>query len=61
VSKFSVCGHNILDEDEVLPVLIRCAVCGSMALIGEHDYAVDITKLTDWAAAHKCPREMRVT
>lgn len=61
MSRFVVSGHDILNEDEVLPVLVRCTVCGSCALIGEHDYAVDVTELTDWAAGHECPRKLSVT
>jgi hypothetical protein len=50
-----VSGHDILNEDEVLPVLIRCTTCGHSALIGEHDYSANLTQLTSWAQDHGCP------
>lgn len=61
MNKFTVSGHDILNEDEVLPVEIRCWICGACALIGEHDYAVNLIELTDWATGHECPRTQSVT
>jgi hypothetical protein len=58
---FNACGHDILNEDEVLPVLLRCSTCGASALIGEHDYAVSLDELNDWAREHECPRGLSVT
>ena len=60
MSAFTITGHDILAEDEALPVLVRCSTCGSSALIGEHDYAEDLLEVTDWAAAHECPRTLTV-
>lgn len=59
--KFVVSGYNILDDDEVIPVEVRCPVCGSSAVMGEHDYGVFLDELNQWAAAHECPRNLRVT
>ena len=57
----TVCGHDILNEDEALPVLLRCSTCGHSALTGEHDYAVHLAELTSWAQAHECPRTLGVS
>ncbi len=57
----TVCGHDILNPDEALPVLLRCSVCGHSALIGEHDYSSHLTQLTAWAQSHECPRTLSVT
>lgn len=56
----TVSGHDILNPDEVLPVLLRCSVCGHSALIGERDYASHLTELKSWAQAHGCPRTLTV-
>jgi hypothetical protein len=61
VSKFVVQGYEILNEEEVLPVMVRCAVCGSCAVMGESGYATDLAKVADWAAGHECPRNQSVT
>ena len=57
----TVCGYDLLNEADVLPVEIRCSTCGACAVIGERDYAVHLTELTSWAQAHECSRELRVT
>lgn len=57
----NVFGIDPFDKDRVLPVEIRCFVCGASAVFGGGGDAASLDELTNWDDLHKCSRNLAVT
>jgi hypothetical protein len=45
---------------EIVPVEVRCTVCGGTKTFEDEGYSPSLTELTIWAGKHECPRTLSV-